>query len=239
MRVLGLDTALGALSVAVIAEARVLASAFEMMTRGQAELLAPMTARVLAEAGLLPAAIDRIAVTTGPGTFTGQRVGLGFARGLAQSCGAQCVGVTTLAAMAAEACARHPGTAIHVAASDARRGEAYVQIFAVHGAELSALSGPALMSHDALVARVQAFGADQPIILSGTAFAAIGGEFGRADLIISGVLQPNAIHVALLGGRADPATNPPEPLYLRDADAKLPGPPKPLPPRGPKRAARA
>ncbi|HRK70175.1 MAG TPA: tRNA (adenosine(37)-N6)-threonylcarbamoyltransferase complex dimerization subunit type 1 TsaB [Micropepsaceae bacterium] len=230
MRVLGLDTALGALSVAVVEDGRVLVAAFEEMVRGQAELLAPMVARVLQDAGIDCAALDRIAVTTGPGTFTGQRVGLAFARGLALSRGVPCVGVTTLHAMAHEAHARHGEAAIHVAASDARRSEAYAQMFAAHGEDISAMSAPVLFSHDALIARVRELLTAHRVVVSGTASAFIAAALGDVPgLAVSGITQPHARHVALIGAALDPATSPPLPLYLREADAKLPGPPKPLP----------
>lgn len=232
MRVLGLDTALGALSVAIVDEGKVLAAAFEEMVRGQAELLAPMAARILAEAGIEASAIDRVAVTTGPGTFTGQRVGLAFARGFAFSCNASCVGVTTLHVMADAARARFPDAAIHLAASDARRNEAYAQMFAADGTKLTAMSAPVLWSHDALIARVRELVIAHRVVVSGSASAIVRSALGDAPgLFISGITQPHAIHVALIGAALDPATSPPLPLYLREADAKLPGPPKPLPAR--------
>ncbi|MGZ8364529.1 MAG: tRNA (adenosine(37)-N6)-threonylcarbamoyltransferase complex dimerization subunit type 1 TsaB, partial [Caulobacteraceae bacterium] len=99
--VLGLDTALTACSVAVIDGDAVLASRSEPMTRGHQERLAPMVAEVMAEAGIAFDALDRIGVTIGPGGFTGLRVGLAFAKGLALALDIPCVGVTTLAALLA------------------------------------------------------------------------------------------------------------------------------------------
>src|SRR3978361_1396056 len=99
MIVLGLDTALGACSVALLADGETLAHEHRTMQRGHAEALAPMFKPVMREAGLSFAALDRIAVTTGPGTFTGQRVGLAFARGLRLALGKPAIGVTTLDAI--------------------------------------------------------------------------------------------------------------------------------------------
>ena len=76
---LGLDTALGACSAALADEAGVIARAWQAMATGHAEAIAPMTERLLSDAGIGFAAVGRIAVTTGPGTFTGQRIGLAFA----------------------------------------------------------------------------------------------------------------------------------------------------------------
>ena len=98
MIVLGIDTALDACSVALVRDGETLAEISEPMTRGQAERLAPMVRDAVARAGVSYAVIDRVAVTTGPGSFTGVRVGLSFARALALAIGKPCIGVSTLEA---------------------------------------------------------------------------------------------------------------------------------------------
>lgn len=98
--VLAIDTSLDACSVALARGDEVLASRIEAMQRGQAERLAPMAREVMAEANAAFADIDRIAVTTGPGSFTGVRVGLSFARALALALGKPCIGVSSLEALA-------------------------------------------------------------------------------------------------------------------------------------------
>lgn len=100
MIVLAVDTALDACSVAIVRDAETLASISEPMSRGQAERLAPMAREVAARAGSSFSNIDRIAVTTGPGSFTGVRVGLSFARALALALNKPCIGVSTLDALA-------------------------------------------------------------------------------------------------------------------------------------------
>jgi tRNA threonylcarbamoyladenosine biosynthesis protein TsaB len=102
MKLLAVDTALGACSVAILDHQTVLAHHFVPMARGHAEALAPMVQDAMA--GIAFASLDRLAVTTGPGTFTGQRVGLAFMRGLRIALRKPLIGVTTLEAIAAATC---------------------------------------------------------------------------------------------------------------------------------------
>lgn len=100
MIVLAIDTALDACSVAIVRGEETLSVLSEQMSRGQAERLAPMVRDAATKAGISFADIDRIAVTTGPGSFTGVRVGVSFARALALALNTPCVGVSTLEALA-------------------------------------------------------------------------------------------------------------------------------------------
>lgn len=102
MLVLGIVTSLDACSVAIVRDGETLAHLHETMTRGQAERLAPMAREAALQAGVAFAELDRVTVTTGPGSFTGVRVGLSFARTLALSLNKPCVGVSTLEALALE-----------------------------------------------------------------------------------------------------------------------------------------
>lgn len=124
MIVLAIDTALDACSVAIVRDGETLASLSEPMNRGQAERLAPMVRDAAEGAGITFAQLDRIAVTTGPGSFTGVRVGLSFARALALSLNKPCIGVSTLEALALQA-----GEAGLRAAVIETPGAAYVALY--------------------------------------------------------------------------------------------------------------
>jgi tRNA threonylcarbamoyladenosine biosynthesis protein TsaB len=214
MRILAVDTALGGCSVALLEDGAVLAHIFEGMDRGHAERLAPMVDETMRAAGVDFAALDRLAVTTGPGTFTGQRVGLAFMRGLRLALGKPLVGVTTLEAIAASAMAETgapKGAAIH----DARRAEAYLLL---QNGGATVLEPDVMLFADA-VERIRAFG---PCVLAGTgapaAYEALGASFA-----LSSIRQPDALWVAQLALQRPAPLDAPAPLYLRAPDAKLPG----------------
>jgi tRNA threonylcarbamoyladenosine biosynthesis protein TsaB len=225
MIVLGLDTALGACSVALLADGKTLAHEHRTMQRGHAEALAPMVQTVMREAGLSFAALDRIAVTTGPGTFTGQRVGLAFARGLRLALGKPAIGVTTLDAIAVEALAK-TRLAWAVAAADAKRGEIYLGARSAQGGTVLL---PELIAMEAAPARVAALAKlyGGAFALAGTASESIAPLLTATGLqpVDSLLRQPDAIFVARLAAEASclaAGTPPPKPLYLRAPDAKLP-----------------
>src|SRR6201992_361218 len=96
---LAVDTALGACSVALLQGDEIRAHVFEPMERGNAERRAPMVDAAMKSADVEFSALDRLAVTTGPGTFTGQRVGIAFMRALRIALHRPLIGITTLAAM--------------------------------------------------------------------------------------------------------------------------------------------
>jgi tRNA threonylcarbamoyladenosine biosynthesis protein TsaB len=139
MNLLAFDTCLGACSAAIRSRGPDgilrLATRFETMTKGHAEALFPMIDAVMAEADARYADLDAIAVTVGPGTFTGTRVGIAAARGLLLATGLPVYGTTSLAAIAGRALRQRgvgqlaPDAPILVC-HDARRGQLYVQKFA-------------------------------------------------------------------------------------------------------------
>ena len=209
LKLLAVETALGACSVAILDGGKILAHRFEEMTRGHAEALAPMVEAAMREAKIPFADLDRLAVTTGPGTFTGQRVGLAFMRGLRVALNKPLIGITTLEAMAAATGARR-AAAIH----DAKRGEAYLLLWQ----EGATVLAPTVMPFDDAVSRIRAFG---PCALAGTGAPQAAAGLGR-DFTLTNIRQPDALWVARLAMTRPLPKGPPAPLYLRAPDAKLP-----------------
>jgi len=205
LRVLGIDTTQDACRAAVIDGARVMAARSEPMQRGHQERLAPLVAQVMAEAGLGFDALDRIAVTVGPGSFTGLRVGLAFAKGLALALGIPCVGVPTLPALAAGRTGRC------AAVLDARRDQVYLQLFEDGDSRSDAMA----VSIPEATERVRAFAAGGQIGLIGSGAALV-----APGATILGALDPAT--VAMLAAQAPEPLTPPRPLYLRAPDARLP-----------------
>ncbi|WP_340644687.1 tRNA (adenosine(37)-N6)-threonylcarbamoyltransferase complex dimerization subunit type 1 TsaB, partial [Phenylobacterium sp.] len=121
---LSLDTCLGACSAAVLDGGRVLARRVEPMARGHQERLAPLVAEVMSEAGVAFDRLDRVGVTVGPGSFTGLRVGLAFAKGLGAALSIPVIGVGVLEALA------QPIDGTVFAVLDAKRDQIYLQAFA-------------------------------------------------------------------------------------------------------------
>jgi tRNA threonylcarbamoyl adenosine modification protein YeaZ len=184
------------------------------MERGHAEALAPMVEEALRGHDL--ASLDRLAVTVGPGTFTGQRVGLSFMRGLRLALGKPLTGMTSLEAMAAAACAE-TGMTRAAAIHDARRDEAYLSLV-----EDGVASAPVVLPFARAIEAIRGFGA---CVLAGTGAPAVQEKLDQG-FTLSTIRQPDALFVARLaaGCPAPPAdAPPPAPLYLRAPDAKLPG----------------
>src|ERR1700733_5270552 len=137
MLILAIDTALDACSAGILDTdaGKLIAHESLPMKRGHAEALMPLIARVMKASGIPFAALDRIAVTTGPGSFTGLRVGLSAARGIALAAGKPAVGVTTLTAYAAPVVSEN-GEQPVISAIDARHDHVYFQVVSGNGSSL-------------------------------------------------------------------------------------------------------
>jgi tRNA threonylcarbamoyladenosine biosynthesis protein TsaB len=145
MRILAIDTALGACAAAVLDSQRgaILASESIGMVRGHAEAVMPLIARVMDAARCEFADLDRIAVTVGPGSFTGLRVGLAVVKGLALPFGVPIYVVSSLQALAVDLIEAHDGGAVTaVPCLDAGKGEIYVGGYVPDGAALVRETGP-------------------------------------------------------------------------------------------------
>lgn len=217
MKILAVDTALGACSVAVLDGKKVLAHRFVPMERGHAEALAPMVEAAMTESGLSFAALDRLAVTTGPGTFTGQRVGLAFMRGLRLALECPLIGVTTLAAMASAAL-EETGASAAAALHDAKRGEVYLEA----ATAIASLLPAQLQTFTEAVQLLTLLPAG--LALAGTAAPAAAARLKAAGIAAmdTSIRAPDALWVARLALTAPEPDGPPRPLYLRAPDAKLP-----------------
>lgn len=217
MLVLAIDTSLEAVSVCVFNSASLTIEAEELISlkRGHAEALMPLLESLGNGISGGLAALDRIAVTVGPGSFTGIRVGVSAARGLGLALGIPVVGVSTLAAFAAPLVLRRAGSKI-VSAIDARHGHVYLQMFSPAGKTIFA---PRLI--DAREGAVKI--GEGPFRMTGTAGSLMTIEawalLQQADP--DGDLSlPRIDFVARIGVSADPATAPPIPLYLKNVDAE-------------------
>lgn len=216
MRVLAIDTALEACSAALLdtETGSILASESRTMIRGHAEALLPLIARLMDKAKLEFDNIDRIAVTNGPGSFTGLRVGLSAARGIGLAAHKPVVGLTTLAALAAPYIAADD-TASVASVIDARHDHVYFQLFGPGGRTLV----PARIAPSHEATRAIATG---PVRLVGSGARLLFQAWPRLQPLplIDERRAPDIAWVARLGAAADEGAAPPKPLYLRAPDAQ-------------------
>jgi tRNA threonylcarbamoyladenosine biosynthesis protein TsaB len=189
-----------------------------------AETLLPLVERVLAETGTARSSLDRLAVGVGPGSFTGLRVGIALAQGMALGLDRPLVGIGSLRAIARGAPEGDPR--VRVVGLDARRDELFVAAYRADGSELLA---PCALGRDVAAARVKD-------ALAGAAALGLGelaGELGAAvtPLAREDLDLPHAAWVAVLGADADPEAARAEPNYVRGPGATMPNlPPSPLGP---------
>ena len=238
MKILALDSATGACSVALWQDGAILARRFAVMDRGQSEVLIPMVREVLAEAGTDFPSIDAFGVTTGPGAFTGLRIGLAAARGMALASGRPLVGVSTFEAVAFGVPPEERQGRRLIVAVESRREDVFIQPF---DDELMALGEPRSIRPENLILP------DSPVLVAGDGAARLrpcfadpcfgelsedpaaatrGGAPCRPDVrFAAGPGFPDAADVArLVASRGLDAAGaaPPQPFYLRPPDVTLP-----------------
>jgi tRNA threonylcarbamoyladenosine biosynthesis protein TsaB len=217
MRILAIDTALGACSAALFDTEtdRELALQSREIGRGHAELLLPLIDEVMKAADAKFDSVDRFAVTVGPGSFTGLRVGISAARGFALATKKPAVGVSTLAAFTAPLITQDQAVPV-VAVIDAKHGNLYLQMVGAGGRML--VAPRALSLREAI--RAVALG---PVRIVGNGAAILAAHWpakAPPPLLVDPCPAPDVLWVARIGAVADPQRAFPRPLYLRLPDAK-------------------
>lgn len=213
MIVLGLDAAGAGCGVAVRRDGRTMAARTEPMAQGHAVRLMPLVLEVLAEAGVAPGDIDLFGVTTGPGSFTGLRVGLAAVGGLALGAGKTIVGIPSFDAVLADLGPVAAGSVL--VALDGRRTEPFARLFDAAGAPLGGLLCLPAADLAALIP-------SGPLTVAGDGtHLLLPALAGRPDVRQAGAAAIDPATVARLAEeRADQAREgPPPPLYVRPPDA--------------------
>lgn len=219
MIVLAFDTALGACSAGVWRDGRVLASEILAMPQGHSEVLMPMIERALAAAGVAYADLDRIAVTVGPGSFTGLRVGIAAARGLAMAAARPAIGVTTTDVLAAGVPdsdrITSDGTARRIlAVVDSKRGDVFAQVFDAAGQACGEIVNVAYPSLADLCG-------PGPLVVVGDAAAHAIEALGARAICASGAHTCRVETIAALAARRPVESAGPTPVYVRPPDVTL------------------
>ena len=219
MKILAFDSSGGACSAAVLSGEQLLAEESAAMLRGQAEHLVPMIARVMAAAGLGFAELDLIAVTLGPGAFTGVRIGIATAQGLALATGLPALGLESFEAVAAALPAALTEGRSLLVAIESRREELYLRAFDHRRVPLDK---GALVPAE----RWRAIAPPGPLVLAGDGAARFAAALGRPDATTApgpGTIEAGALaRLAAERWLAGLRTARLEPRYLHAPDVTLP-----------------
>ena len=219
MLILAIDTALDACAAGVLDTdaSKMLAQESQPMKRGHAEALMPLIARVMKESGVAFASLDRIAVTAGPGSFTGLRVGLSAARGIGLAANKPVVGLTTLTAYAAPVVGQNAEQPV-ISAIDARHDHVYFQVVSGNG---SSLIRPRVAPVEEALAASR-FGAPHLVGNAAKILADRWPAHALPPFKVDAQIAPEIAWVAWLGAAVSPDNAPARPFYLRAPDAKPP-----------------
>lgn len=205
--ILAIDTTAAHCAAALLSGGQVLAHRFEPMVKGQAERLMPMIEEILSENGRTPGELAAIAVCTGPGNFTGIRIAVAAARGLALSLGIPAIGVSRLEALAEGM--EQPVTAL----LDGRQNHVFAQSFE----DSKALGDPILIPVENLH--------------DGAAYVALTGDPDSPALRRCARVRPDdvVLNIArIAAGKLGQNLPRPAPVYVRAANAALPTEPPPV-----------
>ncbi|MHC1546950.1 tRNA (adenosine(37)-N6)-threonylcarbamoyltransferase complex dimerization subunit type 1 TsaB [Phyllobacterium sp. K27] len=215
MKLLALDTAANLCSVAILdaVSGTMLAQISEDIGKGHAERLMAIIEQAVADAGITINEIGKVVTSIGPGSFTGVRVGVATARGLALALHCPAIGISTLAALAYDARKALPDRPILVVI-DARRDEFYAQFFAEDGI---AASDPMIVPLPAIIERIANQG--QNLVIAGSASSLVNATLDR-PLDVASTMATGTIDAFAQLGMQSQDTALPSPLYLRGLDVK-------------------
>lgn len=230
VNVLGLDSATTGCSAAFWSTGEIVSHRFEEMDRGQAERLNPMIGEVMADCGFDFSDIDVVAVTIGPGAFTGLRIGLSVARAIGLAVSAPVVGITTFAALARSVPEAESVERTLLVAVNGKRKDVFTQIF---NADRRPVGEPGALDPGTALAVLPAgpllvAGDGGPALKAALMDCAEAGDGAEARIRFSSVMgPPDAAEVATAGAHSlsgEPLTAvlPPKPFYIRPPDARLP-----------------
>jgi len=219
--ILAIDTTMGACSAALMKEGHIIAERKEQRARGHVERLLPMIDELCDKVGIDIAIIEMIAVTIGPGTFAGVRIGLSAAKGIGLALNVPIIAVTTLEALAFQFAQSDKNFEGNIAvAVDARRSEIYLQCFEVKQGVITETSKAEAVPFDLVERGI----GENVSLLIGSGSNLLG---GLGKIVLPGFDHPNAAFVAQIaaqnGDRAKSCDDV-SPLYLRAPDAKKPAP---------------
>lgn len=212
MLVLGLNTAFSSMEAALVRDGEILADAREHLPRGQERRLPGLVAELCESAGVTLADLTRIGVVTGPGSFTGLRIGVAYARGLTLVTKAEAVGITSLEAAIPQGM---EGTVLACLAAQRRPPDQTWWVQGISGGQGIAEVREVPLAD--LAPMLEGFHA--PVFMDGA--DALGELAAKLDLR---PMQPSAVTAALKAATFDPAAHPPAPVYARAPDATLPEP---------------